>query len=276
MAAWWDLHLWLACCALGVLVVQAEPPVELFTYAHRREDGRTLLVDNEAAARRAGMPALISIHERALHSLGRSVRIGEAHTRGLLHRGVWLFVLDGLGRILLLKRTATVVTCPSAWGLVGEHCAVAEPWEATGRRALTEELGLSDTIADRIQVRQLGAPLIIRTDYAVEGGAARDRVLGRKADLQVTAILAATLPRGAEHGLRFDTDVADTRWVQSEDILRLVRRHDHPESRSHDRASARTGNSSMVASSALDGALCNRLLAQLMAVALQRLRREER
>jgi len=89
------------------------------------------------------------------------VPIGAAHDRGLLHRGVWIGVLRGPAteaELLLLQRSDRVVTCPTAWGLVGEHSAPSEAWESTVRRAVREELG----VVDIASLGPLGVPVLFK------------------------------------------------------------------------------------------------------------------
>jgi hypothetical protein len=45
--------------------------------------------------------------------------------------------------VLRLKRSNSTVTCPGAWGFLGEHGeGVGETWRRMALRAIEEELGL--------------------------------------------------------------------------------------------------------------------------------------
>uniref|UniRef100_A0A7S3B1E2 Nudix hydrolase domain-containing protein n=1 Tax=Haptolina ericina TaxID=156174 RepID=A0A7S3B1E2_9EUKA len=158
------------------------------------------------------LPPLVEINEADLVTDGTVAPIGRVHSRGLLHRGVWLFVTDPRQRILLIQRSRKVVTCPDAWGIVGEHSAPSrETWEATARRALHEELGVSKWAS--VKVDMLGKPVLFRSDYGIEGGLASVNKHQRKRDVQATAILVASLPASVAYSLSTDTEVNATRWV---------------------------------------------------------------
>ncbi|SLN58085.1 Isopentenyl-diphosphate Delta-isomerase [Roseivivax jejudonensis] len=68
----------------------------------------------------------------------------EAHVRGLRHKAVSVFVLDG-DRVLLQRRAAGKYHTPGLWAnTCCTHPHWAEPPEACARRRLAEELGLRD------------------------------------------------------------------------------------------------------------------------------------
>ncbi|KAL7471013.1 hypothetical protein ACHAXS_013528 [Conticribra weissflogii] len=74
--------------------------------------------------------------------------IDVTHRRGWMHVGHCLFVMDDTGKLLFLKRSNEVVTCPNTWSIVGEHSVVGEAndgWDVVFR-ALFEELGLIVTV----------------------------------------------------------------------------------------------------------------------------------
>lgn len=198
-----------------------EPPVELFELVLNGTCSLRAYGDPGFAA----LPPLPNVAPAALRSLGLAVPIGEAHSRGLLHRGVWIFVLDSRRRVLMLRRSPSTVTCPSAWSLVGEHSERAEPWAATARRALVEELGVPSAIVASIEVVQLGAPVLFSCDYAREGGWLTGGPKSKR-DLQATALLAVTLSAGVERELTFDEDVADHRWLSLSALTRLAFSHE--------------------------------------------------
>ncbi|KAG8465907.1 hypothetical protein KFE25_005477 [Diacronema lutheri] len=241
----------------------SEPPVELYAL---RLGARARAI--KAFGDAADLPDLREIGDDALRSLGRAVPIGEAHSRGLLHRGVWLFVRDARGRVMLMRRSERTVTCPSAWSLVGEHSTVGETWKQTARRALTEELGVPASLVPH-RVELLGMPVLFRCDYLADGGWLGGA--GRKMDLQATALLSVRLPDGVLSLLRFDADVAETRWTTLPSLARLVRlsdaRVDGP------RRAAATGR---VSAPSNGTRFCNWRIRALLALALGRLQRHDR
>ena len=86
---------------------------------------------------------LMTIDDESLHSRGLVVPIGVAHSQGLLHRGTWTAVITDEAprrRLLLLRRASHLATCPSAWGLVGEHSEVGEQWLDTSPAGLKQRM----------------------------------------------------------------------------------------------------------------------------------------
>ena len=178
------------------------PDVALYSY-----DGRK----NWAAF--ADMHNLDQLDDARVVSRSTAVKIGTAHAEGLFHRGLWLAVArrrnGGGDEILLLHRSRTMKTCPGARGLVGEHSNPDEPWRSTAARALHEELGLS--VADEDPGLVDLAP---GTSYLVKVAYPNDR-----RDLQATGLYFYRIASDAE--LRFDDEVAGTRWVPPRELKKL-------------------------------------------------------
>ncbi len=85
---------------------------------------------------------LLDIVDENDRVIGRETRTA-VHERGLLHRGVhvWLFTPDG--RLLVQQRSATRKASPSSLdGSVSEHVQAGEDYLAAAQRGLREELGL--------------------------------------------------------------------------------------------------------------------------------------
>ncbi len=69
----------------------------------------------------------------------------SVHERGLLHRGVHVFLFDDAGRMLVQKRSAARAQYPSVWDCsVSEHVKAGESYHQAVRRGLLEELGVGD------------------------------------------------------------------------------------------------------------------------------------
>jgi isopentenyldiphosphate isomerase len=245
----------------------SEPPIEIF--ACDLSASRSLRTFESAV----GLPRLADIPPTALRSLEQLVPISEAHRRGLLHRAIWLFVLDPHGRTLVLRRSRWTVTCPDTEGLVGEHSAPGESWTDTASRALVEELGLAAASAARIEVSMLGPPLLFRTDYAVDGGllASHARTPGR--DFQATALLAAELTNEQVRSIEFDRDVSGSRWATPSSLARQIKteRGAEPTRRGQPQQSLQPSPGSNV--TAAPSAFCNRRTRALLELALRRLQR---
>ena len=242
------------------------PPIELYAY-----DGVT------AYDGAAHLPHLFNLRAAKLRTIGRTAPIDEVHNSGLLHRGIWLFVIDQNDRILMLRRAEHVATCAASWGLVGEHSDPGEAWEATARRALREELGISVGVA---AIHQLpGLPVLFKHTYESTG----------KKDLQCTALLVARLPPNVDtSALQFDEDVAEARWVSKREIEDAMVAADEPRQRqravppSRDDDAEREGSGKNRATRAkrlrrdsrsppVPLALCSSSIRELLALALQRL-----
>ncbi len=69
----------------------------------------------------------------------------RVHERGLLHRGVHVFLFDEAGRMLVQKRSPARTQYPSVWDCsVSEHVKAGESYHQAARRGLLEELGVGD------------------------------------------------------------------------------------------------------------------------------------
>lgn len=78
---------------------------------------------------------------------GPPLPIDYAHRRAALHRGVWLFVLTAAADVLVVQRSAQMVTCPSKLSVIGEHHLGREEDEDCAVRAMREELLLPSPAA---------------------------------------------------------------------------------------------------------------------------------
>lgn len=213
--------MFVACIIVGIVVFVLSPgggsePIELYLVeaaARGRSVARRVIRKYSEASKIDGELPDIGGDALKLKPAGRIVSIGAAHTRGLLHRGVWIFVLDPRRRVLVMQRSAATVTCPGAWALVGEHSAPREAWEATARRGLREELGVA---VEPASLAQLGAPVLFRTDYKREGGLRAG--YGEKQDAQATAFFVAFVDNATASQLRPDSEVADYRWKELHEL----------------------------------------------------------
>jgi isopentenyldiphosphate isomerase len=140
-----------------------------------------------------------------------SESIDVAHRKGLLHIGAILYVMDSNEQILLMKRSASVVTCPNTWSIVGEHSVVGEDANDLPLRALEEELGLIVS-KDDVAIQTL-------TDYPLyyirHYGARNDN----RIDRQLTYLWLVKLPRPHE-GIQWtlDHEVAGHKWITLEEM----------------------------------------------------------
>ena len=75
----------------------------------------------------------------------KEVSIQVAHVQQLTHRGTWVIIVDAEtgGKMLFMRRSATIYTCPSTWSWLGEHTKAGEDYEAAAVRGIAEELHIS-------------------------------------------------------------------------------------------------------------------------------------
>jgi 8-oxo-dGTP pyrophosphatase MutT (NUDIX family) len=157
---------------------------------------------------------LMVLEDANLNSTGKIVPISEAHTLGLLHRGLWLAVLrKGLGQdehhhqVMLLHRAPSLKTCPGAWGLCGEHSDPGETWDETAKRAMREELQLDHTQHTLVNLLPQKS-LLVRTPYTDLG----------LVELQATALFAVRISHEEGNSIQPDEEVAEIKWVPIEEL----------------------------------------------------------
>jgi hypothetical protein len=86
--------------------------------------------------------------------------IDDVHRAGASHKGCWMYLVDGSGRLLLLNRGPHLKTCASSLTIVGEHNRPGEEDESAALRGLQEELGLTLASSD---LHSIGALSFITT-----------------------------------------------------------------------------------------------------------------
>ena len=132
--------------------------------------------------------------------------IDVAHRKGILHTGAVLYVMDASGKILVMKRSPSVVTCPNTWSIVGEHSIAGEDPNNVPIRALEEELGLSVSAYD-VQIQNMTEfPLYYIRHYGARNG--------NRIDRQLTYMWLVVLPQPQEEiSWKLDHEVADAKWI---------------------------------------------------------------
>ena len=111
--------------------------------------------------------------------------IDQIHRRGLIHTGVWMYIIDNQRRILLSKRGPSMVTCPNRWMLLGEHSMVGEELQPDqtvlrGVREEIESFAVDDTRYFKRQHNLMtrnhgGNPVYFELDYGPQVGNRIDR-----------------------------------------------------------------------------------------------------
>ena len=151
--------------------------------------------------------------------------LDEVHRQARTHRGVWVFVVNVAGQVLLLRRPTTMMTCPDTWSVVGEHNQPGESYLQAGRRGVAEELGWSLEQVAGMDVTLLGAPTFFEQRYQ---GAARSGAVART-DRQHSAYALLRLPAsGAPPMAPARDEVSARRWVPLERLAGEVARGGAP------------------------------------------------
>jgi 16S rRNA (adenine1518-N6/adenine1519-N6)-dimethyltransferase len=82
------------------------------------------------------------------------------HTKGLLHRGIHVFLFTQDGKLLVQQRSRNKDSYPLAWDCsVSEHVKTGESYDQAARRGLMEELGLEvSAIRPLVKFRMMYGP----------------------------------------------------------------------------------------------------------------------
>ena len=134
--------------------------------------------------------------------------IDKAHRQGLIHFGAWIWIEDVDGKVLILKRSPDLVTCPNSFSLVGEHAQGFEDPHETWRRAIREELGKA--MLGRIKsVEQLpGSPVYYFRDYGMQDS--------NRIDRQFTYLWWIKMDRvGSQLPIKPDAEIAYHEWIET-------------------------------------------------------------
>eukprot|EP01064_Diplonema_japonicum_P000322 TRINITY_DN10219_c0_g2_i1.p1 TRINITY_DN10219_c0_g2~~TRINITY_DN10219_c0_g2_i1.p1 ORF type:complete len:247 (+),score=44.30 TRINITY_DN10219_c0_g2_i1:87-743(+) len=149
----------------------------------------------------------IEMRDKMDHTPLRLISIREAHTKGKVHRGVWVFVTDSRKRMFFIKRAAHMKTCPSAWVTIGEHCQPSETWKQTALRGLREELGWTNP---QEGVTQVGPPFLFNNTYT-----------NGKVDKQWTVIFHTTVQADNIPAYTLSKEeISDSVWMDPEEFMR--------------------------------------------------------
>lgn len=157
-------------------------------------------------------PHMSDLDPNVLIEVGRK-DIDAVHSEALIHIGAWIFVTDADGLFLLIQRGPELVTCPNAWGIVGEHTTPDEEPIETAKRGISEELG--DDLLDEIKSIQnlTETPQYLVFDW------------GHRVDRQLTYIWHAQLGKRHEDlHLVLDDEVANHKWLDMDKLKKQLRK----------------------------------------------------
>ena len=94
---------------------------------------------------------IFDVVDEADRVVGRATR-AEVHEKGLLHRAVHVFVINGRGELLLQKRSLLKDKHPGVWdSSVAGHLDAGEDYPDAARREMLEEMGI-----EGVEPREVG------------------------------------------------------------------------------------------------------------------------
>mmetsp|Transcript_37569 Transcript_37569/g.91153 ORF Transcript_37569/g.91153 Transcript_37569/m.91153 type:complete len:301 (+) Transcript_37569:188-1090(+) len=152
--------------------------------------------------------------------------IDTIHKFGHLHTGAWMVVLDTNAamqdaKILMLKRSPHVVTCPNYWSFLGEHSNRDEKPKDFVIRGMREELGerfYHQFVQTGGEIKPLvDHPIFFKRDY--------DTPRGKRMDRQINYIFTIEMNTPAtvlEKLSIVDKEAAEVAWVTKHEIKRWL------------------------------------------------------
>ncbi|KAL3945062.1 MAG: hypothetical protein SGBAC_000853 [Bacillariaceae sp.] len=152
--------------------------------------------------------------------------IDTIHKLGYLHTGAWMVVLDTNAtvqdaKILMLKRSADVVTCPNFWSLLGEHSNRDEKPNDFAIRGMREELGerfYDQFIQTGGKIKPLlDQPIFFKRDYNTSRGKRMDRQIN-----YIFTIEMNTAANVLKRLYNVDKEAAEVAWVTKTEIMRWL------------------------------------------------------
>jgi hypothetical protein len=144
----------------------------------------------------------------------------------MIHCGAWIHVIDSslsddTAKILSLKRGEKLVTCPSSWGLLGEHTYRDEPAIETVRRAVLEELGSTylDHLDAHGSIRNLTEyPVYYERDYGATNANRIDRQVTCLWLVEMNFHKPGSRREQADELLQLDDEVAGHSWLKLDEF----------------------------------------------------------
>ncbi|CAJ1890209.1 unnamed protein product [Cylindrotheca closterium] len=150
------------------------------------------------------------------------IPIDEIHKFGYIHTGAWMVVLDTNttmqdAKILMLKRSAHVVTCPNYWSLLGEHSNRDEEPTDFAIRGMREEMGeqfYRQFLHTGGKIKPLlNHPIFFKRDYDTPDGKRMDRQINYIFTIEMNTPSAVL-----EKLSKVDNDAAEVAWVTKHEI----------------------------------------------------------
>lgn len=160
------------------------------------------------------------------------ITIDKAHRQGEIHHGSFMYIIDTTiasysktgeyPKILLIKRSNDLVTCPNTWSLAGEHAFRNEAPIETASRGIEEELGTRalEYIVKFGRISNLTEfPVYYERDYGISNGGRVDRQITYLWLVEMnytSSILDPTIDEGKselDDLLELDDEAADHKWI---------------------------------------------------------------
>ncbi len=105
------------------------------------------------------MPEYVDIVDENDHIIRRATR-KEMRIKGLRHRGTAILVFNSLGQLFVHKRSATKDVFPGFYDIaVGGVVETGETYEASAKRELAEEVGVTDAELEFLFKLQYESPI---------------------------------------------------------------------------------------------------------------------
>ncbi len=163
--------------------------------------------------------------------------IDQAHRQGKIHQGNVLYMVDTSlhanetkqdPKILIVKRSANMVTCPSAWFTIGEHTYRDESPIETVHRGIKEEMGIDalEYVLEHGRISSITEnPVYYERDYGESNDGRIDR--------QVTYLwlvemnvrdVKDNLYKSIDEFIKWEDEIADHKWISLETFSSLLNR----------------------------------------------------
>ncbi|MBS3051404.1 MAG: NUDIX domain-containing protein [Candidatus Aenigmarchaeota archaeon] len=103
------------------------------------------------------MPEYFDVVDKNDNVVGRALR-SECHKNPkLIHRGVFVIIINRKGEVMIQKRGMKADTNPGRWEFMGEHNKIGESYKSAAIRGLREELGIKKANVRKISKMKISS-----------------------------------------------------------------------------------------------------------------------
>ena len=152
--------------------------------------------------------------------------IDKVHKGAYLHHCVWVLIADSDQKLLLLRRAPTLMTCPDTWGFLGEHSLYDEPIDTTLHRGFYEELKIDTDVWDAhvVEFQNLTSPHL-PVYYIRDYGPSNGYRLEKQLTWLILVKFNITGESLEESFFNYDDEVADSKWLTKEEVIKEIEEH---------------------------------------------------